>query len=117
MSFEADLQALLLAAPAVTAMVGTRIAADRVEQGVSRPFIVYTRTATERSQALDGTLHSDRATFAVQCWGDTRLQAQAVADAVTIAIESEHHVVLTMESGYDGDLDLEAATLSIDWWP
>jgi len=117
MSFESDLHALLLASPAVTALVGNRIAADRIEQGAARPFVIYTRSATDRTRTLAGGLVSARATFDVQCWADTRLAAEAVAEAVTGAIEAASQVVNTQESAYDGDLDLEAAMLSVDWWP
>lgn len=117
MSFEADLQSLLLASPAVTALVGNRIAADRIEQTSARPFVVYTRSDTERTTTLDGTLIDVRATFGVQCWADTRLAAQAVADAVTAAIEAAQQATPSQVSAYDGDLDLEAAILSVDWWP
>lgn len=117
MSFESDLQALLLAAPGVTALVGTRIVADRVEQGAARPFIIYTRSGTERTRTLDGGLASVRATFDVQCWADSRLTAEAVAAAVTAAMESAGQDITTQESAFDGDLDLEAAFITVDWWP
>jgi hypothetical protein len=117
MSFESDLRTLLLAAPAVTALVSTRIAADRIEQGAIRPFIVFTRSATERSQTLNGGVESVRATFDVQCWADTRQAADAVADAVVAALVAANQVVITQDAAYDAELDLEASVLSVDWWP
>lgn len=116
MSARADLQALLAATTAVTALVGDRIAADRIEQTDARPFIVYTTTATNRTRGLDGTLHGVQTSFELQVWADTRLQADAVGDAVQAAVETAQHFVTNRASGYDADLDLEASILSIDWW-
>ena len=116
MSAAADLRALLIATPAVTALVGSRIAADRIEQGSARPFIVFTCTATERSKGLDGTVHGVQVTFDVQCWADTRAAAEAVGDAAQDAIEQAFQTIATRGSGYDADLDLEADLLTVLWW-
>jgi hypothetical protein len=116
MSAETDLRALLVGASAITALVGQRIAADRIEQGAARPFIVFTRTGTERSRCLDGTISAVKATFELQVWADTRLAADAVADAIETVIETDQQFVLGRSTGYDGELDLEASILTIDWW-
>lgn len=116
MSAETDLRALLLAAPAVTTLVAQRIAADRIEQGAARPFVVFTRTGTERTKGLDGTAHGVQVTFSLQCWADTRLAAEATADAVEAVLEAAFHTVADRNTGYDPDLDLEAATFVIQWW-
>lgn len=116
MSAETDLRTLLLGTPTITSLVGSRVTADRIEQGALRPFIVFTRTGTERIQALDGTVHAVKVVLELQCWADTRAAADAVAYAVTNALESVYQVVLSQDSAYDAELDLEAATLSVDWW-
>lgn len=116
MSAETDLRTLLLATTAVTALVGTRVAADRIEQGATRPFVVFSRTGTERSKGLDGTVHGVKATFSLQCWADTRAAADAVAVAVTTALEANHQTIISQAAAYDAELDLEAADLSVDWW-
>ena len=116
MSAETDFRALLLATGAVTALVGSRIAASRIEQGAVRPFVVFSRSATERSVGLDGTVHGVRATLDVQCWADTRVAAQTLADAVQAAVESAHHFCTARTDGYDPELDLESDLLTIDWW-
>ena len=116
MSAETDLRTLLLATGAVTALVGTRISADRIEQGAARPFIVFARSGTDRLVGLDGTLHGVRVTLDIQCWADTRVNAEAVASAIELAIESVHQFVTARTGDYDPELDLEASLLTVDWW-
>lgn len=120
MSAEADFVTLMKATSAVTALIGSgnsaRIAADRIEQGVVRPFIVYTRGATDDFQSLDGTIHDSKVTLEVQIWADTRSSAEAVADAVQTAVRGGNQTVSGRVGGYDGELDLEAAVLTVEWW-
>lgn len=116
MSMEADLRALLVAYAPLTALVSTRVAADRIDQGAARPFVVYTRTGTEPVQTLLGAVVGTKASFDVQVWADTRLVAEAVADAVQDALVADARAITSRSSGYDADLDLEATVISVDWW-
>lgn len=115
MSAEVNLYNTLLAASAVTALAGNRIAADRMEQGAARPFIVFTRTSTEPYLCMDGTVLGGKATLDVQIWADTRNAAEALADACTAAIRATRNVVSNRSAGYDSELDLEASLLTVDW--
>lgn len=124
MSAESELQALLVADAGVrtalsvstAARAGERIAADRIEQGTGRPFGVYTRTATDKFEGLDGTVHATKVTLELQFWGDTRLQADALADACETAITGADQAVIGRSTAYDGELDLEATVLAVEWW-
>ena len=115
MTASTTLQALLLATPAVTALCGTRIAADRMEQGAATPFVVYTGAA-EPQRALNGSVHSTRTTFEIQCWATTRATAEALASAVHAACDGAHQYITATADGFDGELDLEATVLTCDWW-
>jgi hypothetical protein len=115
MSASTDLQALLLATSAVTALCGTRISSDRMEQGAATPFIVYTGTA-EPQRALDGSVHGTRTVFEIQCWASTRAAADALAAAVKTVLDANHQYCTGPAGGFDADLDLEAALLTCDWW-
>ena len=116
MSADTDLRALLAASSTITALVATRIVADRMEEGASRPFIVFSRVATEYQHGLNGSVLGARATFDVQCWADTRASAEAVANAVEVVLLANQRPVLSRVSGYDAELDLEATLLSVEWW-
>ena len=116
MSAESELQTLLANTGAVTAQLGDRIAADRIEQGAASPFLVYTRTGTESFTGLNDEVFERKVTLELQIWGDKRTTVDAAAAAVTAAIEAAHQAVLGRTSGYDGDLDMEAAILTVEWW-
>lgn len=117
MSAETALQALLLADAAVAALVSTRIAADRMEQGADMPFVVYARTGTEPVAAISGQLLKSLVAIDVQCWADTRLAADNLADAVASAVRGvTSQRVLGRQGVYDPDLDAHATVLAVSWW-
>lgn len=117
MSADTELLATLLAAPAVTALVGTRVVADRMEEGAPRPFVVFSRTATRYEEDMSsGAALGGTASIELQVWADTRAQAEAVANACESAIRAADQEVLSRASGYDPDLDVEAVVMVIDWW-
>lgn len=117
MSAETSLQALLLADAGVVALVGNRVAADRIAEGSTRPFVVYSRTASEPVGDISGIVYRTLVTLEVMCWGNTRLQADAVADAVTAAVRGVlTQSVVGRESVHDPEIDLEGCTLIVAWW-
>jgi hypothetical protein len=115
MSAEADIQTLLTT-DATVAAITTEFAESRIEQDTARPFGVYTRTATQDFEGLDGTVHASKVTLELQLWADTSLQAEQLADACAAAIRAEGHAITGRSTGNDNDLDLEAAILTIEWW-
>ena len=117
MTVETDLRAALLASPAVTALVGTRVVSDRMEEGAPRPFVVFTRTATRYDEDLTtGAALGGTATIELQVWADSRAAAEALADACEAAVRQADQEVQSRASGYDPDLDVEAVVIVIDWW-
>lgn len=117
MSVETDLRAMLLASPAVTALVGTRVVSDRMEEGAPRPFLVFTRTGTRYDEDLTtGAALGGTASIELQVWADSRSTAEAVADACEAAVRAADQEVLSRASGYDPDMDVESVVLMIDWW-
>lgn len=117
MSAENALRAALVAYAPLTALVSTRISADRAEQGTARPLVVFGRTASEPLQSMDGSVLATMVALDVECWADTRLSAEAVADTATAAIRATlPNSVVNRSSVIDGELDLEGSILSVNWW-
>ena len=116
MSAETDLRTLLTASPALASLVSNRISADRAEQGAPRPFIVFSRAATDYQTTLDGSVLGQRVSFDLQCWADTRASAEAVAEQVQTLLAADQRPILSRTSGYDSDLDLEATLFTVEWW-
>ncbi len=117
MSAETALQALLAANSTVASIVGTRISADRAEQGAARPLIVYARVSSQPFTALDGTHLRTQASIDVQCWADTRLAAETLADAVAAAVRGvTSQTVVGRSAVFDAELDAFGAVLNVNWW-
>lgn len=117
MSAEIQLRALLVASAPVTALVGTRVSADRAEQGAIMPFVVFARTSTQPVQFLDGSVPLSQASIDVQCWAKTRAGADALADVVTTAIRGVIRQTVPGRSAvYDSDLDVHGTILNVNWW-
>lgn len=117
MSATADMQTVLADDAPLDALVDGAIEPDAITQGAGRPFVIHTITSTEPERGLDGTVHARRYTMEVQCWGDTRDQAEAVADAAQTAIDaSDDGTVIDRTTGYDSDLALNADILTVEWW-
>lgn len=117
MSAESALRTLLVANPAVYALVNTRVVADRMEEGAAFPFIVFARNGTQPVSALDGTHLRSQASLEVQCWADTRLGADALADAVAAAVRGViSQSVPGRVSAYDADTDRHVCSLQVAWW-
>lgn len=119
MSIETDFRALLASHAPLVALVGTRVAQNVVAQGAATPFVAYT-AQHDYSHTLAGTLTADTCILTVQCWADTSLQADAVADAcvaaLALAAPDTGATVITRASGYDDTMDLHATVLTVEWW-
>lgn len=126
MSVEVDLRAALLAYAPLVALItpgqAKRVAFDKVEAAIARPFIVGTRRETERFTTLEGVKVAGQATFELQCWGDTREQAEACADAAEAALAAATSIepygvpVEDRAHASDPDLDLECVVLTCALW-
>lgn len=117
MSAETSLRAALLAAGAVTALVNQRVYPDRAEEGEPFPFVVFARTGSQPQTAMDGSVLATLVSLEVQCWADSFLSAQAVADAVATAVRAQVPQQVTGRAGgYDPDLGRSVASLIVEWW-
>lgn len=114
MSAETEFRALLAATAGVTSLVGTRIAQNSVPPGSAFPLVVFT-SSHNPSYGLDDTLLDDEVTFAVQCWAQTAVGADALADAIDTALGTRA-IVTSRASGYDEEIGADATILTIQWW-
>lgn len=111
MSAEATLYSLLSAAPGVTALVSTRIYPDLVPEEKAAPYIGYERTSTQPIVAISGATLGEIVTLTLACWADTRIAAEALADAVTAALQTSVLTYVSRGSELDEPTGRSAATL------
>lgn len=83
---EADVVAYLLAQPAVTALVGTRIYPERFPPGVTMPAVTYQRVFGTEGINHEGPNGLGRARLQLDCWADGYGEAVDLAEAVTDAL-------------------------------
>ena len=85
---EIDLRAAMLAAPAVTALVGQRIAAGLLPEGEVRPYITYSLVTGERIPSMTDSGLMRHARMQINCWSPNYGEAKQIALAVQTAIET-----------------------------
>ena len=119
MSIETDFRALLAAHAPLTALVGTRIALNAAPEGQEPPLVVF-GCRHDRTLGLDGTLLADQCALDVQCWADSAVAADAVADAVVAAVANANPdagaCVITRASTHDPELGLDGVVMTVEWW-
>lgn len=117
MSAETDLRALLLADPAVAALVGTRVAAYVMPADAPMPFVVFGRTGTANVECLDGESLGAACAFELQIWAPDRATTTQVADAVEAALRASPLVdVQARSGGFDEELGKEMETIALTLW-
>ena len=116
---EATFRALMVATQSVTDIVGQRVALNAVPEGAAIPLIVFTARHAPVITLGNDTI-GDQCTIEAQCWAQTAAEAEALADAVTWALDaapaSSGAVVLGRASTFDAELGLDGVQLTIDWW-
>ena len=119
MTIETSFRAVLAAYSPLVAVVGNRIAANAAPKDATFPLVVFASTHTP-THGLDGTLLASQCTLQVQCWGDTAVQADQVADLVTAAVAtasaSTGATVTSRSTSFDPDTGNDGTMLSVDWW-
>ncbi len=116
MSAETLLYSTLSGAAAVTAIVSTRIYPDVVPQDATLPCVAFNRIDT----VYHTTIHSavpvaETAILEITCMSSTRVNADALADAVLAAVGAAGYV----PSGRRGEIDTEnglwASVLTVEY--
>jgi hypothetical protein len=120
MSTEADtaIRAALAGHPPLTLLVANRIAHDAVPQDSPTPYVVITRPLEQPEEltSLSGELMATEVIFEVACWGSSRAQANAVADAARVVFRELQQDVTSRGNDYDPQTDQFCTVLVVDWW-
>ena len=112
MSVETDLKTTLGNAAGVSALVGNRVYPNIAQKGAALPYIVYSRSDTEKFSSLTGTNDPANARIEIGCTGSTYSSAKAVADAVIAALQGDGY----QQSEYDlYDDATERHSIFIGW--
>lgn len=110
---EQSLYSLLTSAAGVTALISTRIYPDAMPEGCIYPAIVFARNSTEPIASISNINFGSDVTMTVDCWAKTRSSADAVAAAVTSAINNSDFFLTGREAGFDSESGLFATILTV----
>lgn len=121
-SAESTFIAALLAAPAVAALVGTRVAENSADASWPLPFIVLSGKHQPLA-TLAGDDDEELVMVAVQCWAETAAAAAQLAQAVSAAVqaytESQTAICATVtgeESTFDPEAGLDGRIVTVEWY-
>ena len=114
MSAESTLYGILSAAAGVTALVGTRIYPDLIPEEKATPYIGFERISTVPYTTIHGTILSSDVDMMIACWADTRLAAEALADAVIVAMQDAGHLYISRGAEIDEATGRLAATIEYE---
>lgn len=86
MSIESDLYSGLTGHAGLSALISTRLYPDVAAQNATRPYAVYQRISTVKTQAISGVVVSELPRFQFSIYADTALSALNVAAQVQAAL-------------------------------
>lgn len=95
---------VLVAAPAVTSLVGQRISPVQRAQGATLPCIVLTRVAVTPQNALDGFADLDGNRVQADVWASTYAEARQVADAARAALQAAGYTLQLEVDDFDSEV-------------
>ena len=101
---------LLINAPAVTAIVGTRVFPVRVSQSAAYPYIRYMRAAGARWRSTQGPSGKAQPLIQVDCYAATYAEVKTLANAVRQTLDGYRGTVAGVRVGsisLETDEDME----------
>lgn len=118
MSIEADFRARAIAHAPLVALVAQRVSLGAAPQGSPLPLVVYA-CKHDYDRTLDGTVAEELGTIDAECWAETALQAEAVADALIAAVEHTQAASacwsVVRQPDFDTDTGLHVTTVRFQW--
>ena len=120
MSIEADFRATLVAhAPLLALVPAARIAQNAVDGNGTGAAVVFIATH-DPVLGLNNTELGDQCSIEVQCWAETAVAADALADAVKAAVATAPSAagacVTGRSSTFDPDTGQDGTVLAVEWW-
>lgn len=116
---EVDVRAALIAASAVTALVGQRIAAGIMPEGEARPYVTYSLVSGERIPSMTDNGILRHARIQLNCFAVTYASAKQIALAVQTAIEASalfEVVLIDDQDLYDPETNLFYVVIQYSVW-
>lgn len=108
-----QLRALIVADPAIVALVVGRVFPGKLPQGVAMPAIRYTVVSDVPSLTFDGAGELRRARVQVDAYAKRYLDAQALADALEGAVGGSQSdwLLVARRDGYEDETELHRVSL------
>jgi hypothetical protein len=116
MSAETELFSVLDASAGLAALVGDAIFPDAIPENKDLPAVVFMRASTNHTHTIGGVLVCEDVRFAITAWAVSRIQAEAIADAVSAALRAAGNPPVDRSSGFDNETGLFAVTVDVDWF-
>lgn len=113
---EVEVYRALTAASGITDLVGLRIYPDIATQGAMLPLIVYERRSSAPVNTIhDGLPAASKVSVALSAWAKSRIAAEALGDAMEIALRGEG-VTVNRFGHYDDQTASHAAVIDFEIW-
>jgi hypothetical protein len=110
---------LLAGSPSVRALIGTNPTRayrhGSAPQGVVVPYVTWSIAGGAAENAFDGAC-ADLFRVQVDCWADTDLGVESLANAVRAAIEPAAHLVAYVANERDAATQRYRLSMAFDWW-
>lgn len=98
---------VLVAAGAVTALVGQRVSPLIKEQNITLPAVTLQRISLTPINALDEHAGLDQNAVQVDSWATTYAEARSIADACRAALQSSDILMSSEFDNYDSEVNPE----------
>lgn len=116
---ESDVHAVLVAASAVAALVGSRVAAGMLPEGELRPYVTYSLVTGERIGSMTDSGLMRHARIQLDCWSPNYKEAKQIALAVQGAMEASalfDVVFIADQDLYDTETKLHRVIVDYSVW-
>lgn len=107
MSLESDMYTSLTTHAGLSALISTRLYPDVAPQNATRPYVVYQRISTRKTQAISGVVVSQLARIQFAIYADTALEVLNVAIQIQAALLAMAESTVTI---YERPLENERTT-------